>query len=309
MCMNNVTIITPCFNENHTVIKFLNEVDTILAKMNEYSFTIIVVDDSSTDNTLELLTAFQVKSDNVKLIILNLQYNLGHQGAIYQGILYSRSFECDKFIIMDSDGEDDPNAIAELVSINKSDIIHVVRGKRKENISFKFFYKIYKLIFRSITSRKINFGNYCLINKRLVESTAQTSFIHFAAHLSKQKAKTSTIMYDRRKRTDGVSKMNLTSLIYHAFKSFIEYAEDLLMVFLKLFIIIVLSIIAIVGFVLYEKLFTDNAILGWASTLTIGLTNMAIICLGFFVIGILLLNLIARSASSSRNAIYKVIKS
>jgi hypothetical protein len=36
--------------------------------------------------------------------------------------------------------------------------------------------------------------------------------------------------YNRLKRIDGKSKMNLTSPVHHAFKSFVEYAEELLMV-------------------------------------------------------------------------------
>ena len=133
-----------------------------------------------------------------------------------------------------------------------------------------------------------------MINKKVLEVSCYTSFIHFAAHLSKQKVKSTSIVYNRLKRIDGKSKMNLTSLIHHAFKSFVEYSEELLMVFLKIFVFIILLFFGLLGVVLYKKLFTDEAILGWASTMTISLFNTALVCVGFFVIGILLLNMISR---------------
>lgn len=85
--------------------------------------------------------------------------------------------------------------------------------------------------------------------------------------------------------------MNLTSLIHHAFRSFIEYAEDLLMIFLRLFGIIGILMVVLLGVVFYKKFYAQEAILGWASTISLGLFAIELICFGFFVLGILLLNI------------------
>lgn len=248
-----ILIIAPCYNENKVILKFLEELCGFLSKIDKH-FVVVIVDDASTDNTLSLLNGYSPTVKNVQLKVLKLKYNLGHQGAIYQGLLYARSTKAEKIIIMDSDGEDDPSVIPELVRLTAFDIVNVVRGKRKEKLSFVIFYNIYKLLFYSITNKRMNFGNYCMINRKILEATVDTSFIHFAAHLSKQKAKTTQILSDRRKRIDGKSKMNLNSLVHHAFKSFVEYAEDLLMVFLKLFLLIGFGFFMLILFVIYKKL-------------------------------------------------------
>lgn len=304
-----ITIICPCYNENTTVIKFLTELDAVLTN-SEKKFLVVVVDDASIDNTLALLQTFQFQNNSLELNIISLRFNLGHQGAIYQGLLYAQSIDVQHAIIMDADGEDDPNAVVKLASyVNQPiDIVHVVRGKRKEKISFKIFYFIYKMLFRLVTNNVMNFGNYCLINRKIIDATTETSFVHFAAHLAKQKALRTNIVCDRRKRLDGKSSMNLSSLIHHAFKSFVENAEDLLMVFLKLFLLLALGIVALIAFVIYQKAFTDNAILGWASTLSASLVNTALLCLGFFVMGVLLLNIMARQDSKQRQRIYRIVK-
>jgi len=295
---NNVAIITPCFNENVTVIAFLQELTQIIKNL-PFRFTVVVVDDASTDNTLKLLRAFRPEAANIDLQILTLKYNSGHQGAIYQGLLFARNLDCSKFIIMDSDGEDDPAAIKELVQINDFRVVNVVRGKRQESLSFRLSYVIYKVIFKAITGRTMNFGNYCMIDNSILQSASYTSFVHLAAYLSKQRVETKKLVYNRRKRLDGTSKMNLTSLVHHAFKSFVEYAEDFLMLFLKLFMVIAIAIGGLLGVVLYKKFISHQAVLGWASTLSVNLFNTALICLGFFIIGILLLNIAAKNKASN----------
>ncbi len=103
--------------------------------------------------------------------------------------------------------------------------------------------------------------------------------------------------------------MSFTGLLFHAFKSFIEFAEDLLMIFIKLFAVIVLFLVLLLGNIVYQKFVAHTAILGWASTLGMGLLCLAVICIGFFILGILLLNLIHQQNKRSNKEIFNVVKS
>ena len=85
-----------------------------------------------------------------------------------------------------------------------------------------------------------------------------------------------------------------------AFKSFIEYAEDLLMLFFRTFIFITLIFVLALGNVLYQKFVAGTAILGWTSVIAVGLLNLAFLAIGFFILGVLLLNV-----TGSRNAAMK----
>ncbi|WPP49603.1 glycosyltransferase [Catalinimonas niigatensis] len=305
---NHYAIVTPCYNENETIIKFLLSLEDTLRNI-PYHFTVVVVNDCSTDHTLDLLSKFRFKANNLKLDLLSLRVNLGHQGAIHQGLLYAKGLNVDKFIVMDSDGEDDPHAILNLLVHQEADIVHVVRGKRNERIFFRIAYFFYKLLFRAITKKDMNFGNFCMINRRVLNAATHTSFIHFAAFLSKVRGNHAYITCDRQKRIGGESKMKTSSLIYHAFKSLTEYAEDLLMLFLKLFIFLATCFVGLIGYIFYQKFFTDDAILGWASTMSVGLFNTALIAIGFYVIGIILLNISHYRNISSREPLYERIPS
>ena len=303
-----IAIITPCYNENHTIVRFLEQLEGTLANL-PHHFTVVVVDDCSTDDTLPLLYQFDFKTRNLSLNIISLRFNLGHQGAIYQGLLYCQGLDAEKFIVMDADGEDDPIAILDIILEDEADIVHVVRGKRNEGLFFRIAYYFYKLLFRIITNKNMNFGNYCMINRKILNAAIHTSFIHFAAYLSKIKANHAYITHNRQKRIGGHSKMNAGSLVSHAFKSLTEYAESLLLIFLKLFIILAISFSGLIFYILYQKLFTDNAILGWASTMSVGLFNTALIAIGFYVIGILLLNIAHNRNQSFKDPVYQQVES
>ena len=170
-------------------------------------------------------------------------------------------------------------------------------------------YFFYKILFRSITGKSMDYGNYCMIDRKIVERIAHTSYIHFPAYLLKQKASRGNVLFDREKRIEGKSKMGLNGLVVHAFKSFIEFGEDLLLIFLKLFIIILIVLIFLAANIFYQKFIAGTAILGWFSTLMLGLVTLAILCLGFFIIGILLLNLIHQQNTQNRKDVYIVTRS
>lgn len=302
-----ITVISPCHNENITVIKFLDLLQNTLQTL-PYHFHVVVVDDYSTDNTISLLKAYEFTAANIELHIIRLRFNVGHQGAIYQGLVFAQQIDCRHFIVMDSDGEDSPLAIPELLAHLDYDIVHVVRGKRQESLSFKLSYWVYKGIFKAITGNQMNFGNYSLFNRRILETALYNNFHHFAAFLSKQKGSRQYIVYARDKRIDGKSKMNFKSLVHHAFKSLVEYGEDLLMIFLKFFMLIMILFVVSISNILYQKFWAHTAILGWASTTAIGLLNMAIISIGFFILGILLVNLNNKRNIYNNQSIFEEIK-
>jgi hypothetical protein len=171
------------------------------------------------------------------------------------------------------------------------DIVEVKRGRRSESMQFRILYQLYKLSFRFITGKSLNYGNFCMLKQHVVKRLRYTSFIHLPANLLKHKGSRSNITFNRSPRIEGKSKMRYKDLFLHAFKSFVEFGDDLLLWFLRLFAIISIPLIATFVNLVYQKFVAHTAILGWFSVLSLGLFTLAIVCIGFFVIGILLINL------------------
>lgn len=273
-----------------------------------HHFQIVVVDDCSYDDTTTQLKNWKPICKNAELHVLVLKYNCGHQQAIFQGMLYLKQLQQSHVIIMDADGEDDPQAIEAALEKSDFDIVEIKRGKRREGMGFLVSYLLYKLLFKLITGKRLDFGNYCLLKYAVIERLQLTSFIHLPAYLLKQKANKAAIVFNRNKRLYGKSKMSYKNLLLHAFKSFIEFGDDLLLWFLRLFAVVFVLLIASSANLLYQKFISHTAILGWFSTLSLGLINLAILCLGFFIMGTLMLNLIL-NRSKDLQEIFTVIKS
>ena len=299
--MNRYVIISPCFNEEEVIPIFLSELENIFSKT-DFLFTVIMVDDCSTDSSVEKLREFRFHSDKYELKTIRLKYNVGHQAAIRQGLKFAAQFDASGYIVMDSDGEDDPEAIIRLVEVTDFDILFVSRGKRNETIPFKIGYFLYKILFKVISGNRIHFGNYSMISKKVLDAIVLQNFEHYSAFLSKLKYQKYFLKFDRRKRIDGKSKMNLNTLVLHGLRSLIEYSEELLFFFIRILILMFLMFFFFGGYVLYSHFITHYAIPGWSSNIALGLINSILITSAIIVLGLLIVS--KKSSNKYHNDIY-----
>jgi len=281
----SLAIVLPCLNEERALPRLLSELDNVLATER---VLVVVVDDGSTDGTRKEALEFKPKNPELKVEVIALPYSMGHQEAIYHGLHFASGSSAEDFLVMDGDGQDDPKAIPDMLTASAASIVLVARGERSESMGFRLGYLLYRLLFRLVAGRSINFGNYSMIDRAVLGAVLDRSFVHYAAFLSKQNATTATVRSNRRPRLGGSSKMGIDDLGLHAFRSLVEYSDRLLMLLLKLFlylsVVFLLSVLTIVGI----KVFTDLAIPGWASNLSATMFNSLLVCIGFFVIGLLL---------------------
>lgn len=151
--MKKIAIMLPCCNESDLIEEF-NELLVSCIWDSQFLFDIIYVNDGSIDNTVQKINNLTCSAKNVNIILLNLHFNVGHQLAIYKGLLYVYDLKYDNILVMDSDGENDPRAILDILDHSECDIVQVIRGKRSESFSFKLCYSIYKLLFYILIGKK-----------------------------------------------------------------------------------------------------------------------------------------------------------
>lgn len=244
-----------------------------------YLFKIIAINDGSN----EVFNQEHIKTIEVSYEIVDLKVNVGHQRAIAVGLQYVYHEEAYDFVVvMDSDGEDIPEHIPLLVQKalkeSNSKIIFAQRNKRQESLFFKTGYFFYRHIFRFLTGQKINFGNYSCIPKVLMEKIVHQNNIwnHYSGGIIQSKIPFEKILLDRGKRYAGVSKMNFTGLVLHGLSSIAVYFDYLSVRILKISLCGIVICLISVFYILYQKLFTDNAIPGWASSLILILSGIVV---------------------------------
>ena len=80
--MINITILIPAYNEEATIIPLLKSVQNETRKIKTVSFEIVVIDDSSQDNTNKLLR----ENGTLYNRLVSLENNQGKGGAVLRGL-------------------------------------------------------------------------------------------------------------------------------------------------------------------------------------------------------------------------------
>jgi len=161
------SIIAPIFNEKESMPELYRRVGQVMEGLGE-PWELILVDDGCSDGSTELIRSLAEKDDHVRPIIF--ARNFGHQIAVTAGLDYARG---DAVVIIDSDLQDPPEVIADLIAKWKEgyEVVYAVRAEREGESWFKLWTAslFYRLIYQ-ITDVKIpmDTGDFRLMDRKVV---------------------------------------------------------------------------------------------------------------------------------------------
>ena len=243
-----IKILIPLYNDWKSLIKLLEKINQQISGINN-NFSVIIVNDGSVEKIPDTFPNYS-KINSIK--VLNLKNNIGHARCIAIGLKHIDENDAADYIIpMDSDGEDRPEEIKDLVKkIRKSSDIPVVceRVKRSESIFFKFCYFAHKLITMTFTGNSIKFGNFtCLpkvvVKKMIKDKATWSSFSGALTKISKIKV---AVPSERGTRYFGPSKMSFKNLFVHSLSIMAVFKFNVLIRSILFFFIYL--------FLIYEKI-------------------------------------------------------
>ncbi len=247
----------------------------------------VVLDDSGgQDSEVSLLREF----DDV--LVIESPFNLGHQrGLVYALRKLAPGLESDDLVVtMDSDGEDRPEDLPRLLSPLTSfdsgpSIVLAKRTQRRISFGFKLLYVGFRLMFRALTGRTVRSGNYAAFRGRV----AKRILPHPAFDLSYSSTLLSLglplafVPCARGERYEGDSRMGRERLFIHGLRMLMPFADRIATRALILFATIVAVSFALMLAVVAVKVFTDEAIPGWATFTLLGVLTLSVVALGNFV--------------------------
>lgn len=259
--MSTYTIILPTYNDWKSLSILLGRIETYLKNTNG-KYKILVINDNSSEKNY-----FKLNINNFfkEIKILNLKKNIGSQKAIATGLKYISKYNKksdNKFIIMDSDGEDDPKKIKDILRLikenNKVKIITMNRTIRKESFFFSILYELHLLITFMITFKYIRFGNFSFLDRKIIDkiSNKKDLWLAYSATLNKNFNFKYSIPAPRKKRISGKSKMSYLGLISHSLKIQSVYKKNIYISYLLYsFILLFLYIFNFFGLITFFLIF------------------------------------------------------
>jgi len=141
--LNKLSIVVSVFNEEETLISFIDETRNQLNNAS-FDYELIFVNDGSFDRSGELIEQMARKDPRVKVI--SFSRNFGHESAMLAGIDNATG---DSVICMDSDLQHPPSKISAMVDAyyQGADIVNMICSERKDaswvkKITSRLFYKL-----------------------------------------------------------------------------------------------------------------------------------------------------------------------
>jgi len=279
-----VSVIVPLYNEEKVINEMYSKLLSVLDE-NKLGFEIIMVNDGSGDDTLEIAKNLCQKSKDVKLI--SFSRNFGHQVAVSAGLDKSAG---EVVVIIDADLQDPPEIIAEMIAKWREgyDVVYGLRKKRKGESRFKLATAalFYRLI-RKMTPIEIpvDAGDFRLMDRRVVEELRKmrekSRFVR--GLVSWVGFKQCSVEYIRERRFAGETKYPLKKMMRLALDGILSFSH----VPLKLssafgFLCSGISFVFILYGLLVKFFFPGLSVSGWASIFvgTLFLGGVQLICIG-----------------------------
>lgn len=273
--MQTIELVTPCFNEEKCIERFIKEVDKVFSQeLRGFSYLVTYIDDGSKDTTLNEIKKIEREYGKEKVHYISFSRNFGKEAAIYAGLTNCIG---DYVVLLDVDLQHPLTLIPEMVkAIEKEgyDCATARRISRKGEPKIRSFvsHSFYN-VFNKITGLRLLPGatDYRLMKREVAKAICQFSeserftkgiysYIGF---------ENKWIEYANVERTEGESKWNMRSLAKYSLNGFFAFATTPLRAVIYIGLLIVIATLVWILYILINYWVNGDAIGNGITTLTL----------------------------------------
>ena len=282
-------IVIPCYNEQEvlpiTAPMFLEKLRTLTEKGKiSGQSRVLFVNDGSKDKTWQIICDLARQDEHY--LGISQSRNRGHQNAVLAGLMEAKE-RCDITISIDCDGQDDINAMDEMVDayLDGCEVVYGVRSSRETDTFFKRFtaQSFYKFLAAMGAEVVYNHADYRLISSRVLKEFANFKEVNLFLRgmVPLVGFKSTTVSYSRAERLAGESHYPLKKMIALAVDGITSLSVKPLRLIMGFGMVV--AAISFIGclWALITAL-CGKAVAGWASMTCIVcfVSGVQLICLG-----------------------------
>ncbi len=260
-----ISIVVPVNNEEANISVLITALKDVFLSL-PYSYSVIFVDDGSTDGTLNELKRESAAATNI--FFISLARNFGHQNALKAGL---DMVDGDCAIMMDGDMQHPPALIPEMLQLWElgNDVVYTIRKDHKEipMMKRKTSNMFYNLI-NNLSDIELEPGtaDFRLMDSKVVAAfrTFTETDLFMRGLVKWMGFRQIGIEYDPAQRTQGKSKYTVKKMIRFALQGITSFSIRPLYIAVYLGFIFSLLSLLYVPYIIYSIYF-GHAISGWAS--------------------------------------------
>lgn len=282
-------IIIPCYNEEEvlpiTCEMFLEKLTSLIGKgkISDDS-RILFVNDGSKDKTWDIICGLAERDVHFKGI--SQSRNRGHQNAVLAGLMDSID-KCDMTISIDCDGQDDINAMDDMVDayLDGCDVVYGVRSKRDTDSFFKRVTAegFYKFMSAMGVETVYNHADYRLLSNRVMKELSKYQEVNLFLRglIPLVGFKSTSVYYERNVRIAGTTHYPLKKMLNLAIDGITSLSVKPLRLIASIGVIVaIISFIGVIWSVVMSLI--GHTVAGWASMTSIicFIGGIQLVCLG-----------------------------
>ena len=284
-----ISVMIPCYNEEQvlpiTAPMFLQKITSLTEKgMISDKSRVLFVNDGSKDKTWDIIRSLAEADEHYRGVCLSR--NRGHQNALLAGLMTAKDL-ADVTISIDCDGQDDINAMDEMVQkyLDGAEVVYGVRSRRDTDTFFKRFtaegfYHVMNALGADIV---FNHADYRLISTRVLESFADYREVNIFLRgmVPLVGFPHDVVTYERHERLAGESHYPLSKMLALAFDGITSLSNKPIRIITGAGIVV--SLIGFIGVIwAIVQAVLGSAVAGWASTICIVcfMGGVQLVCLG-----------------------------
>lgn len=287
----DISVVVPCYNEQGAFPFYYDKMKEVMALLPELSFEIIIVDDGSTDGTLE--TAKQLAKSDDRIRYISFSRNFGKEAAMYAGL---KNASGKYTAIMDADLQDPPEMLPKMYRVITEegyDAVGTRRVTRKGEPPVRSFFarKFYKIMSRISKANMVDGArDYRLMNRKYVDALLSLGeYNRFSKGLFGWVGfKVKWLEFENVNRIAGETKWSFGQLFLYSLDGIVAFSNVPLYMASIAGIGSFIAAIAAMIFIIVRRLVFGDPVAGWASTVVIILFIGGIQLLSIGILGLYL---------------------
>ncbi len=286
--MDKISIVIPCYNEEEVLPYLEKELKKMVSSMPDSDFEIILVDNCSGDNTLQIMKEMHGRSDMYQYI--SFSRNFGKDSSMYAGIKASTG---NYVAVMDADLQDPPVLLREMYETLKSGKYDCVAARRENRKGEPWLRSVLARAFYKMMSRISDYEivdgarDFRMMTRRMADAvlSMEESERFTKGIFSWVGFRTKWISFDNHERVAGETKLPMKSAFSYAIRGIVAFSTVPLVISSALGIVIFFAAIIYTIYVVLYQLIVGDAVSGYPSLMCVVLFGFGFTLMILGVIG------------------------